>query len=229
MGLWEMPYGYGNGDDSIEPANAGSLELLIDERVVGKPPRYDRQGQSRFDLDGERTYRDKAKGVRIALREDEPKEQEGSSTTSSRSSRPEGGVDEPPVRDPGEARIEVRTRPADRGAKTHRRGTGHPGSRGSRGAGNGAENDDPAALRRVGTQVHRPGGRRPWDGDPDGRPARPQRIAGTANSGRATARPLRADVPRAGERQPEPGNGGEREPCRRRPEGPAGGQAHLLS
>ena len=77
MGLWEMPYGYGNGDDSIEPANAGSLELLIDERVVGRPPRYDRQGQSRFDLDGERTYRDKAKGVRIALREDEPKEQEG--------------------------------------------------------------------------------------------------------------------------------------------------------
>ena len=77
MGLWEMPYGYGNGDDSDEPANAGSLELLIDERVVGKPPRYDRQGQSRFDLEGERTYRDKAKGVRIALREDEPKEQEG--------------------------------------------------------------------------------------------------------------------------------------------------------
>ena len=26
MGLWEMPYGYGNGDNRIEPAEAGSLE-----------------------------------------------------------------------------------------------------------------------------------------------------------------------------------------------------------
>ena len=75
MGLWEMPYGYGNGDDGDEFADAGSLELLIDERVVGKPPRHDREGQSRLDL--ERTYKSRAKGVRIALREDEPKEQEG--------------------------------------------------------------------------------------------------------------------------------------------------------
>ena len=77
MGLWEMPYGYGNGDNRTEPASAGSLELLTDERIVGGPPRYDDQGQSRFDLEGERTYKDKAKGIRIALREDEPREQDG--------------------------------------------------------------------------------------------------------------------------------------------------------
>ncbi len=76
MGLWEMPYGYGNGDNRTEPASAGSLELLTDKRIVGSSP-WDAQGQGSFDLEGERTYMDKAKGVRIALREDEPREQEG--------------------------------------------------------------------------------------------------------------------------------------------------------
>ena len=77
MGLWQMPYGYGNGDNNEEPANAGSLELLTDERVAGKPAQYDPQGQQGFEFERERTYKDKVKGVRIALREDEPKEHEG--------------------------------------------------------------------------------------------------------------------------------------------------------
>ena len=77
MGLWQMPYGYGNGDNSDEPANAGSLELLTDERIAGKPPQYDSHGRSMFEFMRERTYKDKVKGVRIALREDEPKEHEG--------------------------------------------------------------------------------------------------------------------------------------------------------
>ena len=77
MGLWQMPYGYGNGDNREEPANAGSLELLTDERIAGKPPRYDPQGQQGFEFERERTYKDKVKGVRIALHEDEPKEHEG--------------------------------------------------------------------------------------------------------------------------------------------------------
>ena len=77
MGLWQMPYGYGNGDNSEEPASAGSLELLTDERVAGKPAQYDPQGQRGFEFERERTYKDKVKGVRIALREDEPKEHEG--------------------------------------------------------------------------------------------------------------------------------------------------------
>ncbi|MCS1408357.1 MAG: hypothetical protein M2R45_01532 [Verrucomicrobia subdivision 3 bacterium] len=77
MGLWQMPYGYNDNDNTEEPANAGSLELLTDDRVVGKPAKYDSQGQGGFEFEGERTYKDKAKGVRIALREDEPKAHDG--------------------------------------------------------------------------------------------------------------------------------------------------------
>lgn len=71
MNLWRMPYGHANRDNQTDPAKAGTLELLIDERIVGKP-----QEEVQKDL-LERTYRDERKAERIALREDEPRVQEG--------------------------------------------------------------------------------------------------------------------------------------------------------
>ena len=71
MNLWRMPYGYSNGDNSDAPATAGTLELLADERVVGKPHKATQADWVT------RTYKTAEKAVRIAVREEEPCEQGG--------------------------------------------------------------------------------------------------------------------------------------------------------
>ena len=70
MGLSRMPYGL-DAERAGEPAAAGSLELLTDERVVGEP----RPGEQADWV--ERTYRGADRVERVALRENEPREQEG--------------------------------------------------------------------------------------------------------------------------------------------------------
>ena len=70
MGLCRMPYGL-DPERPGEPAAAGSLELLTDERVVGEP----RPGEQADWV--ERTYRGADRVERVALRANEPREQEG--------------------------------------------------------------------------------------------------------------------------------------------------------
>ena len=70
MGLARMPYGL-DPERPGEPAAAGSLELLTDERVVGEP----RPGEQDDWI--ERTYRGADRVERVALRANEPREQEG--------------------------------------------------------------------------------------------------------------------------------------------------------
>ena len=70
MGLWEMPYGK-QGDDPNEPARAGSLELLVDKRVVGESEDDDLFPETLLP------YKTAVSGQQIGLKEDEPAEQKG--------------------------------------------------------------------------------------------------------------------------------------------------------
>ena len=65
INLWQMPYGFRNGDNVRTPAGGGTLELLTDSRIVGK---IDHSGLQELDLG----YRDNTKGMRLRLRSDEP-------------------------------------------------------------------------------------------------------------------------------------------------------------